>query len=81
MPSRTRLRRMVSRSTRAQAPRRHRLRDAQLGQRAGEARHVPRLVDEAAILDLAHLVHGVGELEAAILRVHGSVRIRARTGR
>ena len=36
--------------------------------------HVPRLVDQPAVAHLAHLIDGVGELEAAILDVHARPR-------
>ncbi len=54
----------------------HGLRDLQLGKRARQPRHVARLVDEMAAAHLAHLVDGVGELEAAIFDVHGRLRVR-----
>src|SRR5581483_8157517 len=55
---------------------RHGLRDAQLGERAGEAGHVARLVDELPVLHFAHLVDGIAELEAAILGMDQGLRIR-----
>ena len=61
--------------------RRHRLGDAELGQRAGQALHVPRLVDQPAAPHLAHLVDRIAELEAAVLGVHARLRVRADTGR
>ena len=70
-----------SRASRATRPRRHRLRDAQLGQRAGQALHVPRLVDQPPAPDLAYLVDCIAELEAAILRVDARFACRAGTGR
>src|SRR6476646_7763948 len=35
-----------------------------------------RLVDQPAVLDLAHLVHGIAELEAAILGMHAGLAVR-----
>src|SRR5581483_10231238 len=57
--------------------RRHGLRNAELGERAGEALHMPRLVDQSAVPHLAHLVDGIAELEAAILGVYQRLRVRA----
>ena len=54
----------------------HRRGDAELGERARQPCHVPRLVDEAAVAHLADLVDGVGELEAAVLDVDGGFGVR-----
>src|SRR2546423_6411825 len=54
---------------------RHRLGDAELAQRAGQALHVPRLVDQPAASHLAYLVDRIAELEAAVLRVHARLRV------
>jgi hypothetical protein len=37
---------------------------------------VPVLVDEASVADFTNLVDSVAELEAAILGVHGRLRVR-----
>ncbi len=51
---------------------RHRRRDAQLREGAGQPLHMAPLIDDAAAPDLADLVDTVGELIAAILDVHRS---------
>ncbi len=74
MPSRTRLRRTVSRMTTPSAAGDIGIGDAQLVERALEPRHVAALVDDAAVPHLADLVDAVGELVAAVLDVdHGVV--------
>ena len=54
----------------------HGLRHAQLRKRALKPLHMAALVDQAAVAHLADLVDAVGKLEAAILGVHGRVRVR-----
>src|SRR5262245_42711083 len=51
--------------------------DAQLIERAGQALHMPRFVDEAPASHFAHLIDGIADLEPAILGVHHGVRIGA----
>src|SRR5579863_3317089 len=55
---------------------RHRRRDAQLGERAVQARKMQCLVDETAAAHRDDLVNAVGELEAAILDMDASMTVR-----
>ena len=66
MPSRTRLRRIVSRNT-TQRRVRHRSRDLQFAERAVQPRHMAALIDQAPAPHLADFIDAVGELIAAVL--------------
>src|SRR5215475_578618 len=44
-------------------------------ERAGQALHVPRFVDEAPAAHFAHLIDGIAELEPAVLSMHEGLGI------
>ena len=70
MPSRTRLRRIVSRSTIASAACDIGRDNAQFPKRAVEPGHVTTFVNEAASPHLANFIDAVGKLVAAVLDRH-----------